>query len=61
MKGKRKKMRKMIRDACDSGHTWIDCVWELEDKGIPHNLILQEANEYGKIKNKIHKNLRLDS
>jgi hypothetical protein len=47
MKGKRKKMRKEIRDACDSQTQWIQSVYELEKHGIPHNLIIKEANDYG--------------
>jgi hypothetical protein len=50
MKGKRKRMRKMIRDACDSDRPWIEAAWELAQNGVPHNLIMWESNEYGKSK-----------
>lgn len=48
MKGKRKKMRKMIREALPHrSRPWLEVVGELQAKGIPLNLILSEANAYG--------------
>lgn len=48
MKGKRKRMRKMIREALpDRSRPWLEVVGELQAKGIPLNLILSEANAYG--------------
>lgn len=48
MKGRRKQMRKAIRDALpDRTRPWLEIVASLEAKGIPLNMILKEANEYG--------------
>jgi hypothetical protein len=48
MKGKRKTMRKMIRNACDDkSRPWIESVESLQKSGIPLNLILSESNDYG--------------
>jgi hypothetical protein len=52
MKGKRKRMRKAILAACESHRPWLETVEELQRGGIPLNMILHEANEYGK--RKIH-------
>jgi hypothetical protein len=48
MKGKRKRMRKEIRTALMEDRPYLEIVLDLENKGIPHNLIISEANEFGK-------------
>lgn len=41
-------MRKAVRDALlDRTRPWLEIVASLEAKGIPLNMILKEANEYG--------------
>lgn len=47
MKGKRKKMRRAIREAMGDRRPWLEVVEGLQAKGIPLNLILSEANAYG--------------
>ena len=47
MKGKRKRMRKAIREAMGDPRPWLEVVEGLQAKGIPLNLILAEANAYG--------------
>lgn len=48
MKGRRKQMRKAIREALpDRNRPWLEIVASLEAKGIPLNMILKEANDYG--------------
>jgi hypothetical protein len=48
MKGQRKRMRKAILAEMTSTRPWMEIVTMLEAKGIPLNLILHEANEFGK-------------
>lgn len=48
MKGKRKRMRKAVLSEMESTRPWLETVEMLQGKGIPLNLILHEANEYGK-------------
>jgi hypothetical protein len=50
MKGKRKQMRKAILAEMGSTRPWLKTVEMLHAKGIPVNLIIHEANEYGKRK-----------
>ena len=47
MKGKRKRMRRAIREAMGDPRPWLEVVEGLQAKGIPLNLILAEANAYG--------------
>ena len=47
MKGQRKSMRKAILAEMTSTRPWMETVAILEAKGIPLDLIIQEANEYG--------------
>jgi hypothetical protein len=48
MKGKRKRMRKAIIAEMGATRPWLETVEKLQSQGIPLNLILTEANEYGK-------------
>jgi len=41
-------MRKLISNEMESDRKWLDTVNILQLKGIPLNLIIHEANEYGK-------------
>lgn len=45
---KRKQMRKAVLAELGANRPWLDTVAMLQSKGIPLNLILHEANEYGK-------------
>ena len=47
MKGKRKRMRRAIREAMGDPRPWLEVVEGLQSKGIPLSLILSEANSYG--------------
>jgi hypothetical protein len=48
MKGKRKRMRRAILAEMESTRPWLETVEILHSKGVSLNLIIHEANEYGK-------------
>lgn len=51
---KRKQMKKAVLAEMGSTRPWLETVEILQSKGIPLNLILHEANEYGKRRVLLH-------
>ena len=54
---KKKHWKREIWSACRSVRPWIEIAWELEGRGIPHAVILKEANAFGLSKTKPNKEL----